>query len=97
ASRAFFDAPPEGFTEHPILSPRGELIVDFAGDAEELRRQFDSARANVPEMRLLDADEACAMIPVLRREKVHGALYDPSAADIDTDALLQGYLRGIRR
>ncbi|MCP1646467.1 D-arginine dehydrogenase [Pseudomonas citronellolis] len=97
ASRAFFDAPPEGFAEHPILSPRGELIVDFAGDAEELRRQFDSARANVPEMRLLDADEACAMVPVLRREKVHGALYDPSAADIDTDALLQGYLRGIRR
>ena len=27
----------------------------------------------------------------------HGAIYDPSASDIDTDALHQGYLRGIRR
>ncbi|MDF3933749.1 NAD(P)/FAD-dependent oxidoreductase, partial [Pseudomonas citronellolis] len=97
ASRAFFDAPPAGFAEHPILTPRGEMTVDFEGDPEELRRQFDSARASVPEMRLLDADEACAIVPVLRREKVHGAMLDPTAADIDTDALLQGYLRGIRK
>ena len=97
ASRAFFDNPPEGFVEHPILTPRGEMTVDFEGNPEELRRQYESALASVPEMRLLDADEACAIVPVLRREKVHGAMLDPSAADIDTDGLLQGYLRGIRR
>ena len=97
ASRAFFDQPPAGFAEHPLLTPRGEMTVDFEGDAEELQRQFESARACVPEMQLLSADEACARIPVLKREKVHGALYDPSASDIDTDGLHQGYLRGIRR
>ena len=97
ASRAFFDQPPAGFAEHPLLAPRGEMTVDFDGDAAELQRQFDAARACVPEMQLLSADEACARLPVLRREKVHGALYDPSASDIDTDALHQGYLRGIRR
>ncbi len=97
ASRAFFDQPPAGFAEHPLLMPRGEMTVDFAGDAEELQRQYESARACVPEMQLLSADEACARLPVLRREKVHGALFDPSASDIDTDALHQGYLRGIRR
>lgn len=97
ASRAFFDNPPEGFVEHPILTPRGEMTVDFEGNPEELQRQYDSALASVPEMRLLTADEACAIVPVLRREKVHGAMLDPSAADIDTDSLLQGYLRGIRR
>lgn len=97
ASRTFFDNPPEGFVEHPILTPRGEMTVDFEGNPEELQRQYDSALASVPEMRLLDADEACAIVPVLRREKVHGAMLDPSAADIDTDGLLQGYLRGIRR
>ncbi|WP_160285901.1 NAD(P)/FAD-dependent oxidoreductase [Pseudomonas knackmussii] len=97
ASRAFFDSPPEGFAEHPILTPRGEMTVDFEGNPEELQRQFDSARASVPEMQMLSVDEACAIIPVLRREKVHGAMLDPTAADIDTDGLLQGYLRGIRR
>lgn len=97
ASRAFFDAPPAGFSEHPLLSPRGEMVVDFTGDASELLRQFDSGKASVPDMRLLSADEACTLVPVLRRDKVHGAMLDPSAADIDTDALHQGFLRGIRQ
>ncbi|SDY89956.1 FAD-binding oxidoreductase [Pseudomonas sp. NFIX28] len=97
ASREFFDAPPQGFCEHPLLTPRGEMTVDFIGDPAELNNQYLSAKATVPEMQLLNADEACARLPILRREKVHGALYDPSASDIDTDALHQGYLRGIRR
>lgn len=97
ASRDFFDHPPEGFCEHPLLTPRGEMTVDFNGDPAELNNQYLSAKATVPEMQLLSADEACARLPILRREKVHGALYDPSASDIDTDALHQGYLRGIRR
>lgn len=97
ASRDFFDQPPEGFCEHPLLTPRGEMTVDFTGDPTELNSQYLSAKATVPEMQLLNADQACARLPILRREKVHGALYDPSASDIDTDALHQGYLRGIRR
>ncbi|MBQ1559035.1 MAG: FAD-binding oxidoreductase [Pseudomonas sp.] len=97
ASRVFYDAPPTGFAEHPLLTPRGELVVDFSGDAAELQRQYDQAREHVAEARLLSADEACALVPVLRRELVHGALLDPSAADIDTAALHQGYLRGIRQ
>ncbi len=97
ASRAFFDQPPEGFCEHPLLTPRGEMTVDFDNDPAELQRQYLSAKASVPQMQLLDADEACARLPILRRDKVHGALYDPTASDIDTDALHQGYLRGLRR
>ena len=97
ASRAFFNAPPPGFCEHPLLSPRGEMTVDFTGDPQELNNQYLSAKASVPQMQLLSADQACARLPILRREKVHGALFDPSACDIDTDALHQGYLRGIRR
>lgn len=96
-SRAFFDHPPAGFAEHPLLTPRGELLVDLIGDPDELQRQYLSAKALVPETRLLDIDEALAMMPILRREKVHGAIYDPTVCDIDTDALYQGYLRGIRR
>lgn len=97
ASRAFFDQPPAGFSEHPLLSPRGEMTVDFTGDPAELNSQYLSAKASVPQMQLLSADQACARLPILRRDKVHGAIYDPSASDIDTDALHQGYLRGIRR
>ncbi|PWE39332.1 FAD-dependent oxidoreductase [Pseudomonas prosekii] len=97
ASRDFFDAPPSGFCDHPLLTPRGEMTVDFTGDPAELTNQYLSAKATVAQMQLLTADEACARLPILRREKVHGALYDPTASDIDTDALHQGYLRGIKR
>jgi D-arginine dehydrogenase len=97
ASRSFFDAPPAGFCEHPLLTPRGEMTVDFSGDPAELNNQYLSAKATVAQMQLLSAEEACVRLPILRREKVHGAIYDPTACDIDTDALHQGYLRGIRR
>jgi D-arginine dehydrogenase len=96
-SRAFFDNPPAGFAEHPLLTPRGELLVDLIGDPDELQRHYLSAKALVPETRLLDVEESMAMMPILRREKVHGGIYDPTVCDIDTDALYQGYLRGIRR
>ncbi|MGY2328274.1 NAD(P)/FAD-dependent oxidoreductase [Pseudomonas sp. SDT2931_S440] len=96
-SRAFFDQPPAGFAEHPLLTPRGELLVDLIGDPGELQRQYLSAKALVPETRLLDVEESMAMMPILRREKVHGGIYDPTVCDIDTDALYQGYLRGIWR
>lgn len=96
-SRAFFDHPPTGFAEHPLLTPRGELLVDLLGDPDELQRQYLSAKALVPQTRLLSADEALAMMPILRPQHVHGAIYDPTVCDIDTDALYQGYLRGIRR
>ncbi len=70
ASRAFYDAPPAGFTEHPLLTPRGELVVDFTGDAAELQRQFASGKASVAEMRLLSADEACALIGAVPADRL---------------------------
>jgi D-arginine dehydrogenase len=73
------------------------MTVDFSGDPAELDSQYLSAKATVPQVERLSADEACARLPILRREKVHGAIFDPTASDIDTDALHQGYLRGIRR
>ncbi len=79
ASRAFFDNPPAGFCEHPLLSPRPEMVVDFSDDPEELRRQYESGKALVPQMRLLDAEQACSIVPVLRRDKVFGATYTPPA------------------
>ena len=43
ASRDFFDAPPSGFCDHPLLTPRGEMTVDFIGDPAELKNQYLSA------------------------------------------------------
>lgn len=97
ASRAFFEAAPGGFTEHAVLSARGAMMVAEHGQEESLREHWDVLRAMSPNARLLDAGEACAITPVLRREKLAGAVHEPDAADMDVHAIHQGFLRGIRR
>ncbi|HJW55618.1 MAG TPA: FAD-binding oxidoreductase [Burkholderiaceae bacterium] len=96
ASRAFFEQPPAGFTEHPILSPRGAMMVAAEGQKELLDQQDAIVRSVSVHARRLDADAACALVPALRRERVLGAVHEPDAADIDVHALHQGYLRGLR-
>lgn len=97
ASRAFLEQPPAGFTEHPVLSPRGALIVASPGQEALLQAQWQVLHAMTPNARLLDAAQTCALVPVLRPDKVIGSVSDPDAADMDVHALHQGYLRGLRR
>jgi D-arginine dehydrogenase len=44
-----------------------------------------------------DAAAAIARVPVLRPERVLGAVYEPDAADMDVHAIHQGYLHRLRR
>ncbi|WP_343721743.1 FAD-dependent oxidoreductase [Herbaspirillum seropedicae] len=96
ASRAFFDHPPEGFAEHPLLTPRGALF--FANSAQ--RVQLDEHEALVrsvsDKVQRLDAQQTRTMVPVLRDEDLIGAVYEEDASDIDVHALHQGFLRGAR-
>jgi len=97
ASRAFFDDPPQGFTEHPLLSPRGALMVAEPGQEAALEEWWEVLRSVTPRAQRLDAAGACVLVPVLQPERVAGAVYEPDAADMDVHAIHQGYLRGLRR
>lgn len=97
ASRAFFEHPPEGFAEHPILSPRGALIVAAPGQDALLEQEWQVLHAMSPLARRLDAAQTCALVPVLRPEQVLGAVHAPDGADMDVHTLHQGYLRGVRQ
>jgi D-arginine dehydrogenase len=87
----------EGFTEHPILKPRGALMFAMPGQEAELDAAWDDLSALDPRVRRLDATGACAMVPVLRPDHVVGAVYEPDAMDIDVHELHQGYLRRLRQ
>ncbi|MGO4578444.1 NAD(P)/FAD-dependent oxidoreductase [Cupriavidus sp. 2TAF22] len=97
ASRAFFDAPPAGFSEHPVLSPRGAMTIGKPGEGAELDQHFDALRRLGARAARLHRDATCALVPVLRGEKVLGAVLEPDAADMDVHVLHQGYLRGMRQ
>lgn len=96
ASRAFFDAPPEGFAPVPLLRARGTLLVGGAAQRAEAEALCDTLRAEGSAADLLDGAQARALVPVLRPEASAVAVRDPAAFDIDVDALLQGFLRRAR-
>jgi D-arginine dehydrogenase len=97
ASRAFFEAPPAGFCDVPLLSPRGAMTVAEHGQEAALQDYWEQLQRSTPGASLLNAEQACAIIPVLRPEKVLGATLNLDPADMDVDALHHGYLRGLTR
>ncbi len=97
ASRAFLQQPPAGFSAHALLTPRGAMMVAGPGQEAELEAHWQVLHAMATNARRLGAEEACALVPVLRPERVIGAVLEPDAADMDVDAIHQGYLRGMRK
>jgi D-arginine dehydrogenase len=97
ASRAFLEAPPEGFSEHPLLGARGALMVAMPGQEALLDGHWQVLSAVSPRGRRLSRDEACRLVPVLRADRIVGAILEPDAVDMDVHAIHQGYLRGMRR
>ena len=93
ASRPFLEAPPAGFAEYPLLSPRGVLHVGAEGEEARLERTLAECSRLVPSVRRVTPDEARALVPVLRPDRVRAAMLEPDARDIDTNALLSGFLR----
>ena len=97
ASRAFYEAPPEGFTETPLLIPRRMFYIGRLDQAVALDRKFDEIRALVPAARRLDAAAARAELPMIRPDYLAGAVEEPGAGDLDVHAILSGFLRLARR
>src|SRR5438128_9192379 len=94
ASRAFYEQPPPGFADTPLLAPRGVLYLATAGQQALLETTRDMLAATGTPLEPLTADAALARVPCLRPECVHGALFERDARDIDVHALHHGFLRG---
>jgi D-arginine dehydrogenase len=81
-SQQWFENPP---TDHPVLSPRGAMTVAFSGELPELE-------GGIP----ISAAEAVDRVPVLDRDQLIGAVWEPDAADMDVAAIHQAYVRQLR-
>lgn len=96
ASRAFFERPPAGFVDHPILSARGAMHVAGIGQERALSDALAAAQALSDRVVSLTVADVVARCPVMRADRLCGAIHEPDAMDIDVHALHQGYLRGFR-
>ncbi len=94
AGNDFFSHPPAGFSDQPILLPRGVLYVGTADQQDLLDSQYQDWHEQGLDVRRLSAEEALAMVPCLDSAQLAGALYDGQGQDMDVHALHQGFLKG---
>ncbi|MBN9462073.1 MAG: FAD-binding oxidoreductase [Burkholderiales bacterium] len=97
ASRAFYERPPAGFADHPLMTPRGVIYLAGPDDAQRLAQTYDELSAAAPEVSRIEAHEILRRVPVLRPERILGGILEADAQDIDVHALHQGFLHGMRR
>lgn len=86
-----FEDPGE-ISDTPILSPRGELMVASEAELPVLDAYLDGAVG----VERLTGLEAAEIVPILRPERIAGALIERDARGIDVERLLQGYARLLR-
>lgn len=95
SSRGFFDSPPEGLTDHPLLAPCAVMMIARPDQIGRLEAT-EAAEMGGAEMRSLTPAQAVALSPILRPDYLGGALLEDHGADIDVAALHQAFVRGIR-
>ncbi len=97
ASRRFYQHPPDGFSDFPLLAERGALYLAYAGQEAELAQLRNELADTCPDLRTLQRDQAVALLPCLRPDDLVAGLLDPTSMDIDVNALHQGFLRMLRQ
>jgi D-arginine dehydrogenase len=91
-SRAFFEAPPDGFATVPLLRRRPVLFLAEPRQMPELQQLV----AEGSRVRRVTPAEAKAMLPALRDGYAAGAAVEDDAFDMDVNAIHQGFLGQLR-
>ena len=94
-SREFFYSPPPDFATAPLVKPRGTLQI---ATAEQLPRLEEFA--NLPDISAavywLDASAVRESCPILRPGHIVAGVMESASADMDVNAIHQGFLRQLR-
>ena len=96
ASAPFFDRPPAGFSEQPLLRARGCMYIAREDQRLQLAQMIRELRDSGGNITMLDAGAARSYVPLLKQGYAVEAALDNDAMDIEVDALHQGFLRGAR-
>ncbi|WNJ98107.1 FAD-binding oxidoreductase [Thalassospiraceae bacterium LMO-JJ14] len=96
ASRSFFDAPPSGFADNPLLHPLGLMLIGGEHRREKADNLFEQCRALTPTIQYLEGDAVSNLVPVLKPEWAAVGVLEPDAMSMDVAAIHEGYLRGFK-
>jgi D-arginine dehydrogenase len=94
ASKSFLFAPPPGFCDGPLVSPRGALFTATPDQLSVLDMMYAEFKELAPSLRFLSQPERMSLAPMMRAPWNVAALYDPDCKDMDVAAIHAGFLRG---
>lgn len=97
ASRPFLENPPDGFANSPLTIDRGALFLGLPDEQEKLKHQASLLAGRGANVSLMSPEDATRLCPVIRSDKFALALYESDCKDIDTNELMAGYQRVLRR
>ena len=92
-SESFLYQPPDGFVEVDLIRPRDCMFFGRPDQRASLRAMLDDN----PQLAFRSEAEVRSRVPLFRPGYLHGALHETRGGDLDVDALLQGFLRLLRR
>ena len=93
ASRDFFIEPPDGFTDAPLFTKRGSLVLEAKGQ-EQQAQNFLAKAVDIEE---LSEAESRAMVPILREGFATRGFLEAGTGGLDVDLLHRGYLKLFRQ
>jgi D-arginine dehydrogenase len=91
-SRSFYESPPAGFSDVPLIRQRPVLLLA----CESQRSDLETALSTGQGIRRASVKEARALVPALRPGYLVGAALEEDAFDMDVAAIHQGFLRMLR-
>ncbi|HEX2944194.1 MAG TPA: FAD-binding oxidoreductase, partial [Rhodopila sp.] len=91
-SRAFYQAPPAGFTDVPLIRRRPVLFLA----TRQQEAEMEQALATGQGLRRIPVGAAAALVPALRPGYLAIAAMEDDAFDMDVAAIQQGFLRMLR-
>jgi D-arginine dehydrogenase len=91
-SRPFYENPPAGFSDIPLIRRRPVLTLASEAQLPDLERAIATGQG----IRRTTIAEAYALVPALRQGYLAGAAIEEDAFDMDVAAIHQGFLRMLR-
>ncbi len=97
ASRQFYEHPPQGFCDHPLLRDRGVLYIAHQRQEQLFQDAIAQYKATGAHVNILSADEVVKRVPCIKRQGLLGAIEEADAKDLDVHAVLQGFMKGAKQ
>lgn len=94
ASRDFLLAPPDGFSEAPLLQLHPTVTIARADQEKSFEENFAAASASAGEIDRLSTDDLARLVPVLKPGYATYAHIERDSHYMDVDLIHGGYLRG---